>query len=312
MEGAPTAAQPAVRPQRTEAASRKRSSQWLEPMLYLSPSLALLTVFVFYPTLRSIYLSTYLTNPLGHPRVFVGAEHFADALTSSDFLQSMGVSALFVAYTVPVGILLGLALALLANRSIRGIKLFQLIFSSPLSISVATGATIFIMMYNPLSGILNYCLSLLGVPPVQWLTDPAKALWSVGAVSIWMRLGFNFVLMLSGLQNVPPELYEASRVDGASPWAQVRHITLPMLSPTIFFAAVVGVIHAFQAFGEIDIMTSGGPANATSVVVYQIYEEAFQKFEFGAASAQALILFLVILVLTYFQFKLGERRVHYG
>ncbi len=302
-ERKPVVAVPPVRSARWPA--------WAEPMLYLSPSLLLLSVFVFYPTLRSIYLSMFLTNPLGVPRVFVGVEHFVNALTSAEFLQSLGVSAMFVLYTVPLGILAGLALALLANRQVRGIKIFQLIFSSPLCISVATGATIFMMMYNPLSGILNYFLSLVGIPPVQWLTDPAKALWSVGLVSIWMRLGFNFVLMLSGLTGVPQELYEAARVDGASAWAQVRHITLPMISPTIFFAAVVGVIHAFQAFGEIDIMTSGGPAGATNVVVHQIYEEAFRKFEFGAASAQALILFLVIMVLTYLQFKLGERRVHY-
>jgi sn-glycerol 3-phosphate transport system permease protein len=283
----------------------------VEPLLYLSPSLVILSLFVFYPTLRSVYLSMYLTNPLGKPKVFVGLEHFQNALTSGAFLHSLGVSTAFVLYTVPVGILVALALAILANRPLKGIKLFQLIFSSPLCISVATGATIFVMMYNPLSGVINYFLNVIGLPKVSWLTDPALALWAVGLVSIWMRLGFNFVLMISGLQNVPQELYEAALVDGAGAWAKTRHITLPLLSPTLFFAAVVGVIHAFQVFGEIDIMTGGGPAEATNVVVYQIYQEAFQKFEFGAASAQALLLFVVILVLTYLQFRLGERRVHY-
>lgn len=304
-----------VKPRTTPVTRAPLRSSWfsdsVEPYLYLTPSLAVLTLFVFYPMIRSIYLSMYLTNPLGKPKVFVGFEHFADALSSGSFLHSLGISVQFVLYTVPVGIALGLCLALLANRPLRGIKLFQLIFSSPLCISVATGATVFLMMYNPLSGILNYFLTVMGLPKVSWLTDPGYALLSVGAVSIWMRLGFNFVLMISGLQNVPQELYEAAVVDGAGAWAKTRHITLPMLSPTIFFAAVVGVIHAFQIFGEIDIMTSGGPADATNVVVYRIYQEAFQKFEFGAASSQALLLFLVILVLTYFQFKLGERRVHY-
>lgn len=302
---------PATSPRTSATVRTVKVPDWAEPLLYLSPSLAILTLFVFYPTVRSIYLSVFLTNPLGKPKVFVGAEHFVNALTSGSFLHSLGVSVMWVAYTVPVGILLGLALALLASRPLRGIKVFQLIFSSPLCISVATGATVFLMMYNPISGILNYFLSSIGLPKVSWLTDPKWALWAVGLVTIWMRLGFNFVLMLSGLQNVPQELYEAALVDGAGAWAKTRHITLPMLSPTIFFAAVVGVIHAFQVFGEIDIMTGGGPAEATNVVVFQIYQEAFQKFEFGAASAQALILFLVILVLTYFQFKLGERRVHY-
>lgn len=167
------------------------------------------------------------------------------------------------------------------------------------------------MMLNPVSGIVNYLLGLLGVEKVHWLTDPRWALWAVGMVSIWLRLGFNFVLMLSGLQNVPEELYEAALVDGAGPWARTWHITLPMISPTIFFALVVGVIHAFQVFTEIDMMTSGGPSNATSVVVFQIYQEAFRKYEFGAASAQAILLFIVMVFFTYLQFRLGERRVHY-
>jgi sn-glycerol 3-phosphate transport system permease protein len=282
-----------------------------EPYLYLAPSLIILALFVFYPTLRSGYLSVYLTDPLGRPKLFVGAEHFVNALTSDVFLKSMGTSAIFVLYTVPVGLTVALGLALLAHQKVRGIKLFQLIFSSPLCISVTTGSTIFLMMYNPVTGILNYGLSLFGIGKVNWLLNPAWALWSVGLVSIWMRLGFNFVLMLSSLQNVPAEQYEAATVDGAGAWAQFRHVTLPAISPTIFFAAVVGVIHAFQTFGEIDIMTSGGPAGATNVVVHQIYQEAFQKWEFGSASAQSLLLFLVILIFTYLQFKVGERRVHY-
>jgi ABC-type sugar transport system permease subunit len=285
--------------------------EWLEPWLYLGPSLALLGTFVFYPLLRSIYLSTFLTDLLGRPKLFVGAQNFADALTTPKFLQSLGVTVLFVLYTVPLGILLGFILAMLANRPVRGNKFFQLIFSSPLCISVATGSMIFMMMYNPVSGLFNYMLSVVGMPKVNWLVDPRWALFSVGLVSIWLRLGFNFVLMISGLQNVPQELYEAARVDGANGWSQIRHITLPMLSPTIFFAAVVGVINAFQVFGEVDIMTSGGPAGSTSLIVYRIYQEAFQLFQFGTASAQALLLFLVIMVLTYLQFKLGERRVHY-
>jgi sn-glycerol 3-phosphate transport system permease protein len=305
-------ANPATRP-RTSAPVRpaKRAPDWVEPLLYLTPSLLILTVFVFYPLVRTLYLSTFLTNPLGIPKLFVGVEHFVNALTSDQFLHSLWVSTQFVLYTVPVGILLALSLALLSIKPLRGIKIFQLIFSSPLCISVATGASIFLMMYNPLSGVLNYFLSLVGVPKVSWLTDPKVALWAVGFVSIWMRLGFNYVLMLSGLQNVPQELYEAAVVDGANSWHKTRHITLPMLSPTIFFAAVVGVIHAFQIFGEIHIMTGGGPSDATNVVVFQVYQMAFQNWEFGAASAQALILFAVILVLTYFQFKVGERQVHY-
>ncbi|MBP2019966.1 ABC-type sugar transport system permease subunit [Symbiobacterium terraclitae] len=282
----------------------------LEPYLCIAPSLTVLAIFVFYPILRSIYLSLFLTDPLGNPKVFIGLEHYASQL-SGTFLQSLLVTIKFVLYTVPVGLVLGLILALLAYQPLKGTRFFQLVFSSPLAVSAATGATIFLMMLNPVSGIVNYVMGLLGIGKVHWLTDPRWALWAVGMVSIWLRLGFNFVLMLSGLQNVPEELYEAALVDGAGPWARTWHITLPMISPTIFFALVVGVIHAFQVFTEIDMMTAGGPSNATSVVVFQIYQEAFRKYEFGAASAQAILLFIVMVFFTYLQFRLGERRVHY-
>jgi Binding-protein-dependent transport system inner membrane component. len=303
----------------TEAAFRsKGGSNWklgrwaerLEPYLYIAPSLILLSIFVFYPIIRSVYLSLYLTDPLGNPKVFIGLRHYATQLTGG-FFQSLLVTLKFVLYTVPVGLVLGFILALLAYQPVKGSRFFQLVFSSPLAVSAATGATIFLMMLNPVSGIVNYLLGLIGIEPVRWLTDPKWALWAVGMVSIWLRLGFNFVLMLSGLQNVPEELYEAALVDGAGPWARTIHVTLPMISPTIFFALVVGVIHAFQVFTEIDMMTAGGPSGATNVVVFQIYQEAFRKYEFGSASAQAILLFIVMVILTYFQFRLGERRVHY-
>lgn len=291
-----------------------RWRQWRnlgEGLLYLAPSLALLSVFVFYPTIRSIYLSLYLTDSLGRPKVFHGLANFTDSLTDPSFLHSLWTSVLFVLYTVPGGILVGLLLALLADRRVRGIRLFQTIFSSTMGVSVATGSLIWAMMYNPISGVLNWFLSLLGLPRVAWLTQTTWALPAVALVSIWIGLGFNFVLMLSGLQNVPQELHEAARVDGAGWWHQTRHVTLPLLSPTLFFAAVVGVIRAFQTFGEVDILTSGGPSQATNLVVYQIYQRAFIDFNFGTASAQALILFAIIVLFTFLQFRIGERRVHY-
>ncbi|MBY6276632.1 carbohydrate ABC transporter permease [Symbiobacterium thermophilum] len=307
------ASQPAPATRARPRAPARPGFRWaerLEPYLYLTPSLALLTIFTFYPIVRSIYLSLFLTNPRGEPRVFVGLEHYVNALQST-FLQSLGVTVLFVLYTVPAGLLLGLVLALLAYQPLKGTRIFQLIFSSPLAISAAIGSTIWVMMLNPVSGMVNYLLSLVGIAPVHWLTDPRWALLAVGMVSIWLRLGFNFVLLLSGLQNVPEELHEAALVDGAGFWAKTWHITLPMLSPTLFFAAVVGVIHAFQVFAEIEIMTAGGPSDATNTVVYRIYQVAFRQYEFGAASAQAMLLFIVMVVLTYLQFRLGERRVHY-
>ncbi|HLO03173.1 MAG TPA: sugar ABC transporter permease, partial [Symbiobacteriaceae bacterium] len=237
--------------------------------------------------------------------------NFIDAFTSPVFLGSLGTTLLFVLLTVPTGVALALVLAILADRQLRGIRVFQMIFASPLAISVSMGATIFSLLYNPLVGLFNMVLKQFGIAPIGWTTDPAWALFAVGLCAIWLRVGFNFVTLISGLQNVPKDLHEAAEVDGASGWHRLRHITIPLISPTLFFTLVVGVIHALQTFGEVEILTSGGPNRTTNVIVYQIYSTAFQRFEFGTASAQSLILFVLMLICTWLQFRVGERSVHY-
>lgn len=288
-----------------------RASEATTALLFLAPALAALATFTFWPLLRSLYLSVFLTNPLGRPRVFVGLDNFIDAFTSPVFLGSLWTTLLFVLLTVPTGVAIALFLAILADRKLRGIRIFQMIFASPLAISVSMGATIFSLLYNPLIGLFNMVLKRFGLQPVGWLTDPKWAIFAVGLCAIWLRVGFNFVTLISGLQNVPKDLQEAAEVDGAGAWHRLRHITLPMLSPTLFFTLVVGVIHALQTFGEVEILTSGGPNRSTNLIVYQIYSTAFQRFEFGTASAQSLILFVLMLFCTWMQFRVGERSVHY-
>jgi sn-glycerol 3-phosphate transport system permease protein len=289
----------------------RRATEGGTALLFLAPALTCLGLFVFWPLLRSLYLSVFLTDPLGRPKLFVGLANFTEAFASPVFRGSLGTTLLFVLLTVPTGVALALGLALLADRKLKGIRLFQMIFASPLAISVSMGATIFSLLYHPLIGLFNLVLKRLGLPPIGWTTDPAWALFAVGLCAIWLRLGFNFVTILSGLQNVPRDLYEAAQVDGASGWRQHWHVTLPMISPTLFFTVVVGVIHALQTFGEVQILTGGGPSEATNLIVYQIYSTAFERFEFGTASAQSLILFALMLLCTWLQFRVGERRVHY-
>ena len=159
--------------------------------------------------------------------------------------------------------------------------------------------------------MFNYFLGSLGLPKIGWLVTSQTALPAISLMTIWMGIGFNFIVLIGGLQSVPEEIYESSRIDGAGWWKQLRHITIPMLSPTLFFLIVVDTINAFQAFGQFNILTQGGPDNATNVIVYSIYREAFFNSRFGPASAQAVILFFIILILTLVQFKVGERKVHY-
>lgn len=287
---------------------------WRENALaytFLSPSLLLFGVFLFYPLLRSVYLSLHSTDPAGRIAAYVGFENFNALFRSGLFLDGMKITAWFAVLTVPAGILIALVLAALTQQLLRGRRLFQFVFSLPVVLSVGSAAVIWKFLFHPTLGMLNYWLELAGLAPVPWLISPDYAMLSVAMMTVWLNLGFNFILLSSGIQGIPQEIYESSTIDGAGPMRTFRSITLPLLSPTLFFLTVVSVIGAFQSFGQINILTSGGPMNSTNVFVYSIYQEAFVNFRFGTGSAQALMLFLVIMLLTLLQFKWMERKVHY-
>ncbi|WP_107727596.1 carbohydrate ABC transporter permease [Desmospora activa] len=279
--------------------------------LFLAPSLILFALFLFYPLVKSLYLSFYLTDPQGNVALFVGVENYINLFTSSGFLNSIKVTSLFMLYTVPTSIALALLMAVLTHNQLRGVRFFQFTFSLPLAISVGTASVIWMLLFHPSAGMFNYFLSLIGVGPIFWLSDPNWALFSISLMTVWMNVGFLYIVLLSGLQGIPDHLYESAKLDGAGIWNQFRHVTIPMLSPTIFFAMIVSIIGAFQAFGQIHIMTQGGPVDSTNVMVYDLYREAFIQFQFGTGSARALILFVIILALTLIQFKLAEKKVHY-
>lgn len=280
-------------------------------LLFTAPSLVLMNLFIFYPIGKTIYYSFYATNSRGIPVVFVGLDNYIELLTSSSFQNSMKATFLFVLYTVPTGVLLALFLAVIASEKIRGIHFFRVVFSSTLGVSVAAGSTIWLFIFHPSIGFLNHLLIQLGVKPVQWLTSPDWSLLSIAVTTIWMSVGFNFIILLGGLQNIPDDIYESATIDGAGYWSRLYKITLPMLSPMLFFVTVVSVIHSFQSFGQIDILTQGGPAESTNLIVYSIFQDAFIHFKFGMASAQAIILFILVFMMTALQFKIGEKKVHY-
>jgi sn-glycerol 3-phosphate transport system permease protein len=204
---------------------------------------------------------------------------------------------------------LGLLLALLAHQKLRGIGVYRTIFSSTVITSVAVASLISLTLLNPQIGLLNYWLGKEGSLSV--FENPEWALIAVAGVTVWQNLGLSFILMSSGLQAVPDELLEAARVDGAGSFSRFWHVTLPLLSPTVLFAVVVGSILAFQSFGQIDILTQGGPDNKTNVLVYSIYRAVFAEGNDGKAAVLATALFAVTLVLTLIQLRVLERRVTY-
>lgn len=277
----------------------------------LAPSIIVFTIFLFYPMIKSVYLSLHLTDPRGNVALFVGLDNYKDMFTSPAFYQSLKVTVLFMLLTVPTVILIALILAALTHHRMRGMKLFQWIFSLPVILSVGTSSVIWAMLYHPTTGTLNYFLSLVGIDPIFWLADPKWALISVSVMTIWMNLGFTYIVILGGLKGIPSEIYESARMDGAGAWRIFFNISIPLLSPALFFISIISIIGSFQAFGQINILTKGGPAQSTDVIVYSIYQDAFVNFQFGTGSAKALVLFAIILVLTFIQFRFVERKVHY-
>lgn len=280
-------------------------------ILYLLPALLLLGVFLFYPMVKTLYFSFNTVTGGGNVGGFVGWQHYIDLLYSAEFRKSMIGTLLFVLYTVPAEIIIALFLAIIASERLSGIGFFRTIFSSTLGVSVAAGATIFLFLFHPSLGVLNNILGLVGIDGINWLTSSKWALFSVAITTVWMHIGINFIILLGGLQNISKELYESAKIDGAGYWARLFKITIPLLSPVLFFITIIAVIGSFQTFGQIDILTGGGPAGATNIIVYSIYQEAFSYGNFGFASAQAIILFIVILIVTVIQFIVGEKKVHY-
>lgn len=306
LQGAPTRAGSA-----DEGFGFRRRGEIPLALLLLAPSLIVFGLFVFYPMARTVWLGFFREDPFGG-RVYVGFEQYADVLKSEDFRNSLWVTVKFAVVTVGVGLALGLALANLAHQRLKGITVYRTIFSSTVATSVAVASLIWLVLLNPSIGIVNQALDALGRDPVNWLRDPDWALYAVAATTIWQNLGITFIIMIAGLQGIPDDLYESARVDGASPWLQFRQITIPMLSPTLLFASVVLSIHAFQSFGQVDLLTQGGPDDSTNIIVYDIFQTAFENRNAGVAAAEAVFLFLITMTLTLLQFTFFERRVHYA
>jgi sn-glycerol 3-phosphate transport system permease protein len=289
--------------------SRKRR-ETLFAYLLLSPSLVVFMAFVVYPFARNIWLGLYRTPPFpGLPRRYAAYEQYQQILTSPEFVASLRTTALFLVMTVPTGLFLGLLLAVVAHQQLRGIGIYRTIFSSTVATSVAVASVIFFTLLNPQVGLLSYWLGLQGRPSL--LADPQWALVAVAVVTVWQNLGLSFILMSAGLQAVPDDLLEAAEIDGAGAWSRLRDVTLPMLSPTLFFAAVVGGIMSLQAFGQIDILTNGGPLKKTNVLVYAMYDAVFRQNNEGKAAVLSVALFGLTLILTLVQIRLIERRVSY-
>jgi len=292
--------------------SARRREGWAA-LLYLLPALVVFGVFIFWPLVKSVLLSVQGTDILGDPSGYVGFVNYHKLFTDPDFLQVLWVTFAFTVLTVLPSIVIALAIALLLQSRIRAVRFFRTAFAMPFAFSVATASVIFGVLFNPASGVLNGMLAHLGVGKVQWLTNPDLALWSVSGATVWMQIGYNLLVISAGLGALPEDVLEAARLDGASGLRLQRRIVIPLITPQLFFLVVVGTIHALQSFGQIKILTVGGPQGRTTTLVYSIYEQAFanNNSNYGYASAQAMVLLLVVFVVTALQFGVLERKVFY-
>jgi sn-glycerol 3-phosphate transport system permease protein len=292
------------------AASRRGG---LAGFVYLLPALVVFGVFVFWPLVKSVILSVQGTDILGNPSGWVGLVNYSKLFSDPDFGKVLWVTFAFTVLTVVPSIAIALVAALMLQGRIRGVRFFRTAFALPFAFSVATASVIFGVLYNPASGVFNGLLSHVGIDKVHWLTNPDMALWSVSAATVWMEIGYNLLVLSAGLGALPEDVLEAARLDGAHGFRLQRSIVMPLITPQLFFLVVVGTIHSLQSFGQIKILTVGGPEGRTTTLVYSIYEQAFanNNSNYGYASAQAMVLLLVVLVITALQFGVLERKVFY-
>ena len=281
--------------------------------LFLSPALLVLGVFFFLPVLAGFLLSVtdfdlYSIGDIHNIR-FIALRNYKEILTNGVFWTALLNTLYFSLIGGPLTVAVSLSAALLIHaKSARFKPLFRTVYFAPVVTTLVAVAVVFRFLYNPRFGIFNRLLASIGLPPVDWLGDPRWAMPAIIALAVWKNFGYNMIIFIAGLQNIPEDLYEAARIDGAGTWRQFRHVTLPMLGPTFLFVGIVTAIGYLQLFAEPYVMTHGGPLNKTLSAVMMMYEQGFRWWRMGYAAAIAFILFLIIAAATALQLKFQERR----
>ncbi|HQZ13244.1 MAG TPA: sugar ABC transporter permease [Devosia sp.] len=278
--------------------------------LFIAPQLIGIIVFVLIPLGLVVYYSLHEWNVLAGTFKFVGDANYQKLLKDPALPEVLGATAIFSAGLVVFNMSLALLLAVLVNQKLRGITVFRTIFFSPVVVSLVAWTIVWSFLLQANGGI-NGILAMFGIEGPNWLRMPSTAMLSVIVVQVFKNVGLNMVLFLAALQGVPRELYEAARVDGASPFKQFRRITIPLISPTILLTAIITVVGSLQVFAQIAVLTQGGPGMSTTVLVYYLYQQAFQFHRFGYGATISILLFLIVAVLTVFQWQMRKRVVFY-
>jgi multiple sugar transport system permease protein len=290
---------------------RAPGGEQLTGWAFVTPGAAIIILFGAVPIIWSAVMSFQRNNLLGGSTPFIGTRNYSRLIHDPVVAQAIQHTLIYTALFVPGTMLVGLFLAVAMNRKIRFISFYRTAAYATMAISTISEAIVFIWLFDPSFGVVNYFFSLVGVPQQQFLNSPSQALYVIVVMTVWGWAGFSVVIYLAALQGVPQTLLEAAAIDGAGAWQSFRRITLPLLSPASLFLAVWLTINALQLFDEVYLSTQGGPLNATTVLVYYIYNQAFTNFDFGYASAIAYVLFIVIVVVTAIQFRVSRRFTFY-
>jgi multiple sugar transport system permease protein len=284
--------------------------QALAGYLFIAPAMVIFFVFTLLPVAIALYLSC--TNYDVFTRLdWIGAANYQDVFDDEFFWRALVNTTTYTAWTIPLSMGIGLGLALLLKQKLRGLGLYRTFFYVPVVTSMVAVAMIWTQLFDPLYGVISNALESVGIVGVDWLGDPNLAMPSVIAVSVWKVIGWNMLIYLAGLQGIPEYLKEAAAIDGANRWQSFFRITLPLLQPTTFFIFVTSLFGAFQVFDQVYVMTGGGPANATTTLVQQIYNAAFKALDMGYAAAMSFVLFSIILVISLFSIRAIRGEVAY-
>jgi multiple sugar transport system permease protein len=286
---------------------RMHRRHYFHAYLFIAPIIVLFGVFRVWPSLETLYFSFFKVELLRQRLTFLGLGNFQDMFQDSVFRQALTNTLVYAAVIVPVSAALALVLAVILAEKFRLNELFRAIYFAPTVTSTTAAAAVWWWMYNPQYGLINDLLRLAHLPPQPWLLSSRMALPSIIIFSIWKSLGYNMVIYVAGLQAIPEIFYEVARLDGAGALRRFLSITVPLLAPTTIFIVIYNMIFALQVFDQVFVMTGGGPANSTNVVVLELYRQAFQRYRFGYASAEAALLFVIILGMTGVQYVYSRR-----
>jgi multiple sugar transport system permease protein len=290
-----------------QIAARLHSRHVLHAYLFIAPVIILFGLFRVAPSIQTLLYSFYKVELLKGRFTFIGLDNFHDLLTDEIFRRATVNTLIYVITIVPISAFLGLILAVLFNARFHLKEFFKAVYFSPMITSTVAAAMVWWWMYNPQFGIFNVLLKLVGLPEQPWLMSSHMALPSIIIFSIWKTLGYNMIIYLAGLQAVPPQFYEAATIDGAGALERFWRITVPLLAPTTTFILIYNTILALQVFDQVFVLTGGGPAGSTNVVVLDLYRQAFERYNFGYAAAEAMVLFLFIMAVTILQYYYSKR-----